>query len=135
MSEAKIVYIENWGITTHPHYPDSEPCLRGVVTGHPRFRDGGIIISTSPIRALRAGRVITLSGTVYQLGKPDPNAFSEAFAIKREFAYLVLLLFFLSSHDPSTSPPAAPQAREPGSSAPVVAFAASQRNGRRSSIQ
>jgi hypothetical protein len=47
----------------------------------------------------------------------------------------VLLLFFLSSHDPSAPPSVAPQTLEPGSSALVVAFAASQRKGGHSSIQ
>jgi hypothetical protein len=134
MSEL-IVLIEDWGITTNPDYPASEPCLRGVVTGHPNLLDGDRIPSTSPIRELRAGRVVTSSGRTYQLGKPDPNAVSAAFAIRREFAYLVLLLCFISLQGPGMPPAAPPYPAEPSATAPVLAFAASSRNGRKPAIQ
>ena len=135
MSESTIVLIENWGITTNPDYPASEPCLRGVVTGHPRFLDGGFIPATSPISELRAGRVVTSSGTVYQLGRPDPDAVNAAFVIRRDFAYLVLLLCFISCQGPSMPPATAPYPTESGAAAPVLAFAASSRSGRKPPLQ
>lgn len=135
MPEPIVVYLENWGVTTHPHYPASEPCLHGVTRGHPRFRDGETITSSSPIRELRDGRVVTKSGTVYQLGRPDPNALAAAFSINREFSYLVLVLCCISLQDPGMPPVIAPQARQAGSAMPVVAFAASSRDGGLSSIQ
>jgi hypothetical protein len=135
MSEPTIVYIDNWGITANPHYPTSEPCLCGIVTGHPDFQDGDPITASSPIQELRAGRVVTLSGTVYQLGKPHPNALSDAFMIKREFAYLVLLLCFIAPVGSGVPPAVAPRPAEPGTAARVLAFAASSRNDGGSSIQ
>ena len=26
MPNPVVVYLESWGVTTHPHYPASEPC-------------------------------------------------------------------------------------------------------------
>lgn len=134
MSQQPIVHIEHWGITTHPSYPDSEPCLRGVVTGHPRFPDEHTILSTSPIQELRAGRVVTQSGTIYELGKPHPEAFSTAFALRREFAYLVLLLWFVSTTCPNAPPAVASTPEEQRTPAPVLAFAALP-DGKKTSIQ
>jgi hypothetical protein len=123
--ETSFVYLENWGVTTHPYYPVSEPCLYGVASGHPRFRDGETITSSSPIKELRGRRVITRSGTVYQLGKPDPNALTAAFAMNREFSYLVLVLCCISLQGPGMTPVRAPQAPEAGSATLVVALVAS----------
>lgn len=135
MSEPMIVYIENWGITTHPDYPASEPCLRGVVTGHPRFQDGEHITDSSPIRELRAGHVVSLLGTVYELGKPDPNALGDAFAVNREFAYLVLLLCFITAPDPKIPPAVAPHSPAASPSGLALALAAYPSNGSSSTIQ
>jgi hypothetical protein len=133
--DRSVVYLENWGVTTHPHYPVSEPCLYGVTNGHPRFRDGETIGSSSPIRELRDGRVVTKSGTVYQLGKPDPNALAAAFAINREFSYLVLVLCCISLRDSGMPPVLAPQAPHAGSATLIVALASFSEDGGQSSIQ
>jgi hypothetical protein len=135
MSEERIVYLDHWSITTHAHYPATEPCLRGVAFGHPHFGDGERIPATSPIRELRAGRVVTLTGTVYELGRPDPNAASKAFALSREFAYLTLLLWFVSLQDPGAPPSITSQPPEPGPAPLVLAFAATPKDGGSSSIQ
>jgi hypothetical protein len=79
--------------------------------------------------------VVTKSGTVYQLGKPDPNALAAAIAINREFSYLVLVLCCLSLQGPGMPPAAAQQARQAHSATLVVALAASSRDGGLSSIQ
>lgn len=119
-----VVHIERWGITTHPGCPESEPCLRGIVTGHPRFPGEQTIRSTSPIQETRAGRVVTLSGTVYELGKPAPDAFRAAFGIRREFAYLVLLLWFVSSSCQDVPLAVASTPEEPRTVAPSLALTA-----------
>jgi hypothetical protein len=79
--------------------------------------------------------VVTKSGTVYQLGKPDPNALAAAFAINREFSYLVLVLCCISLQDPGMPPAIAPQPRQAGSATLVVALAASSRDGGQCSIE
>jgi hypothetical protein len=79
--------------------------------------------------------VVTKTGTVYQLGKPDPNALAAAFAINREFSYLVLVLCCIPLVDPGTPPAIAPRVRQAGSATLVVAVAASSRDGGLSSIQ
>lgn len=135
MPEDNVVYLEDWGVTKHPRYPISEPCLRGIPSDDPRFIGGDGAITTSPIRELRDGRVVTESGVVYQLGKANPNALSDAFNISREFAYLVLVLYCVSSKDPGIPPVVTPRSPAPAHSAVVLAFAASSRNGGSSSIQ
>jgi hypothetical protein len=135
MPEEGVVYLENWGVTRHPRYSASEPCLRGVPGNDLRFIGGDAAITTSPIRGLQDGRVVTESGGVYQLGKPNPNALSDAFNINREFAYLVLVLYAFSSQLPGATPAVSPQPLEPAPSALVLAFAASPRNGGSSTIQ
>jgi hypothetical protein len=128
------VYLERWGVTKHPRHPACEPCLRGLVYGHARFRDGESVIS-SPIKELRNGRVVTRSGTVYQLGKPAPKALDEAFGINREFAYLVLVLCCISPSDPGMAPAMVPRSPQTRSATLVAARAALSRDDGSSSIQ
>jgi hypothetical protein len=135
MREEGIVYLENWGVTQHPRHSISEPCLQGIPVHDQRFIGGDATITTSPIRDLRDGCVVTESGGLYKLGKSNPNALSDAFNIRREFAYLVLVLHALSSEVPGTPPAVSPQPLEPAPSALVLAFAASPKNGGSSTIQ
>ena len=52
--------------------PDSESnCLQGFVTGHPSHADGKAI-TTSRLIGQNAGRIVTRSGSEYELGEPDP---------------------------------------------------------------
>jgi hypothetical protein len=134
MPERAVVHLENWGVTRHPHYPPTEPCLCGAADGHPRFANGEHI-TTSPIVALQAGFVATRSGTLYELGRPNLNALSDAFALNREFAYLVLLLSLISAPTPEIPPAASPCASEPAPVISIVALAAMSRNGGSSTIQ
>ncbi len=134
MSEIPLVRLEYWGVTNHPQYPRTEPCLRGRAYGHPRFAEGEVII-TEPVTELRAGHVLTRSGTLYELGKLDLDALSDAFAINREFAYLVLLLCLISPAAPETPPIAFPNSSEPASVISIVARAALSRSGGGSTVQ
>jgi len=71
-----VILIENWAVTIPPNpNPYQDPrhslCLTGDVTGHPMMGDGRL--RTSPIKFVNGRLVTTLSGTVYQLGEPDPT--------------------------------------------------------------
>ena len=134
MSERAIVHLENWGVTRHPNYPASEPCLCGCAYGHPDFADGDRMTS-SPVTELHAGLVLTHSGTLYELGKPDLNALSEAFSLNREFAYLVLLLCLITPPTGEIPPTPSPCASEPAPIISILAVAAISRNGGSSTIQ
>lgn len=134
MSERAIVHLENWGVTRHPHYPPTEPCLCGEVDGHPRFANGEHITS-SPIVALHAGLVVTRSGTFYELGRPNLNALEAAFALNREFAYLVLLLCLITPPTGEIPSTPSPCASEPAPIISILAVAAISRNGGSSTIQ
>jgi hypothetical protein len=47
---------------------------------------------------------VTESGTVYQLGRANPNALGAAFAVNREFSYLVVVLCCFSRCDAGLLP-------------------------------
>lgn len=106
----------------------------GRAYGHPRFADGERVI-TSPIVELRDGRVVTHSGTFYELGQVDLNALTDAFAINREFAYLVLLLCLISPPDPETSPVPSPSAAELTPVISILTYTALSRSNTNSTIQ
>lgn len=59
--------LENWNFVKLRHYH-----LNGQVYGHPDFEDGTRIWTTRPIEASE-DCVITLSGSEYELGEPDPE--------------------------------------------------------------
>jgi hypothetical protein len=66
--------LDNWCLVAHNRYPGTSPespirRLCGKVFGHPRI-DDGYEIMTSPIVGLRDGKVVTQSGTAYELGAP-----------------------------------------------------------------
>lgn len=67
--------IENWAVVVDQskhRYQAPEQCryfLTGEVFDHPRFTDGEKITTTS-ITGKREGRVVTLSGSEYELGTP-----------------------------------------------------------------
>lgn len=67
--------LENWSVqTTNPYLPleASKAYLAGDVYGHPKYPDGHRILTSRPIKV--DGRVITTySGSVYELGEPDPK--------------------------------------------------------------
>jgi hypothetical protein len=83
-----VYIINNWKILRHELDGGVVIiCLYGEVFGNPRFKSGGPI-STSAIESYRAktDSVVTVSGSEYQLGKPDPAA---PFARQRLIRYLV----------------------------------------------
>jgi hypothetical protein len=68
--------LENWSVVYGPWdgYKAPEQItshLYGFVYGNPKFVDG-IDITTSAIRGQRDGRIVTQSGTEYELGATDP---------------------------------------------------------------
>lgn len=67
--ECWAVYAPDNGYTAPECRP---PCLRGIVTGHPR-KDDGTKIVTSRIVSSTGRTATTASGTTYELGAPDPE--------------------------------------------------------------
>lgn len=75
-----IMRIENWSITwtlnqTNPYSaPElSHKAVCGLVYGHPSFPDGHSIQTSRIVSIDDYGVLTTGSGSVYQLGKVDPN--------------------------------------------------------------
>lgn len=134
MLEKPYVRLENWGVTSHPHYPRTDPCLCGEMYGHPHFAPGERMTS-SPIKELRGGLIVTRSGTFYELGKVDLNALSDAFAVNREFAYLMLLLCLVLTEDREIPLIPSPCASVPQSVFSIVAYAALALSNLKSTIQ
>ena len=69
--------LEHWSLRSRPlglvQAPEEEDvCLFGVVVGHPRHRDGKEVL-TSPVMHYDADRIITKSGSEYELGLVDPS--------------------------------------------------------------
>ena len=70
---AKHPRLDDWSwVTNADRYTAPElvtVMLRGRVTGHPHHTDGKVV-TTSAVLGQRGGRVVTSSGTEYELGKP-----------------------------------------------------------------
>ena len=68
--------LENWVVEGNPYAaPEMHLCLlNGEVYGHPseRFPDGKRI-AISRVVAVQGESVVTRSGSVYDLGEPDPD--------------------------------------------------------------
>lgn len=68
--------IEDWSVVSDADpYTAPElirPQLRGHVYGHPKFEDGHLV-HTSYIKEVKDGKVITASGSEYELGVVDPD--------------------------------------------------------------
>lgn len=70
--------IENWAVVVDQskhRYQAPEQWryfLTGKVFDHPRFTDGETVTTTS-ITGKREGKVVTLSGSEYELGTPAPD--------------------------------------------------------------
>ena len=71
--------LENWSVCSYP--PDSDPYLapelwayhlQGRVYGHPGFVEGTFVI-TSSIKGKREDKILTHTGSHYQLGDVDPK--------------------------------------------------------------
>lgn len=80
--------INNWKILRH-ELPGGTVvlCLYGEVFGNPRFKSGGPISTSAIARYIAAtDSVMTVNGSEYQLGKPDPAL---PFARQRLIRYLV----------------------------------------------
>ncbi len=59
--------------------------LSGFVTGHPKKRDGKLIV-TSPVTKTDGRLVTTASGNVYELvGEPDPSFLAFLESIGRQY--------------------------------------------------
>ena len=68
--------MENWAVVFTDHeYTAPElrvPKLGGNVYGHPRFEDGEEVV-TSRIVSIENKKVLTESGSLYELGEINPN--------------------------------------------------------------
>jgi hypothetical protein len=69
--------LERWSLRSRPfgllQPPEEEDvCLFGVVVGHPCHRDGKEVL-TSPVMHYGAKRIVTKSGSEYELGLVDPS--------------------------------------------------------------
>jgi hypothetical protein len=85
--------LEHWSLCSRPlglwRSPEDEgACLFGLVAGHPRHRNGKEVI-TSPVIWCSASRIVTRSGSEYELGSADP-AYEERYpgALQRLLARL-----------------------------------------------
>ncbi len=71
-----MVKLDNWSVLSNadPYLAPElrKSCLKGVPTGHPRKPDGKVIY-TSSIVSVAGRKITTRSGTVYCLGRIDPN--------------------------------------------------------------
>lgn len=66
---ADAATLDNWEVTVRP-----EPCLTGVIHGHPRIEDGRSAITTELwLLAPTLGYARTLS-RFYALGRPGPGS-------------------------------------------------------------
>ena len=71
--------LEGWAVQMDMTNPYRAPeqrrlGLTGIVTGHPELEDGAFITTTHPVWLdLNKNMAKTKSGTLYHLGKPDPN--------------------------------------------------------------
>lgn len=86
--------LENWSVVVLDFSPYTAPealpkGLHGFVYGNPKFADGDEVTTTA-IVGTREGRVLTRSGSEYELGEVDPdyeaqfpNARSRVFADTR----------------------------------------------------
>lgn len=81
--------LENWSFTAKGNdgfkAPEQLiPCLQGNVFGHsnPKNHDGKFI-ATSRLMGKRNGRVVTQTGSEYELGEVDPN-YEKAFPNAKE---------------------------------------------------
>lgn len=84
--------LESWSVTGGNYHPYTAPELRtlhlqGMVYGHPMFDDGHPVLTT-PIVGVDDDRVVTKSGSVYELGEVDamyedqfPNARERLFSV------------------------------------------------------
>src|SRR5262245_6477955 len=68
--------VERWSLVSRMEYgfqpPDSKAnCVQGFVTGHPLHADGKPI-TTSRVVGRKDDRVVTRSGSEYELGEPEP---------------------------------------------------------------
>lgn len=69
--------LDNWACVSASDDPYKSPeasglALKGQVVDHPRFDDGKLIRTSRVIKA--TGRtVVTISGSVYELGDPEPG--------------------------------------------------------------
>lgn len=74
---AKLMKLEHWSVLSRAQWnlqpPEAEGLsLCGLVQGHPHHADGREV-TTSPVIGLTAQRVVTRSGSEYELGQASPT--------------------------------------------------------------
>lgn len=70
--------IENWAVVEpNPKQYEAPEArslsLQGEVFGHPRFHDGEQVTTSSIIGKNKRGKVVTMSGSEYELGISNPT--------------------------------------------------------------
>jgi len=73
----EIMRIENWAILYREQDPYLAPelrtnCVGGNVHDNPKFTNG-TYIHTSSIEGKRGNKIVTHSGSEYELGEPNPE--------------------------------------------------------------
>lgn len=68
------IILENWRTVLLDPYspPEAGMRLSGEVYDHPRFQNG-TVVTTSRVNKINCRFITTKSGSLYWLGKPDPN--------------------------------------------------------------
>lgn len=61
--------LENWALAI---VHDNTFRLQGNVYGNPKFPDGNSVMTSEVESLTHNNEVVTLSGSVYELGEPDP---------------------------------------------------------------
>ena len=72
-----MVRLDNWSVCSAGRIRYTPPelqvkALQGNAFGHPRFEDGKHVVTSSPF-SIKGRIVTTYSGSVYKLGKIDPE--------------------------------------------------------------
>lgn len=74
----KTIRMENWGVVAsvnNPYAPSwaQSRSLYGQVYNHPGFEDGEYVTTSSVVGKTKEDEVVTLSGSIYQLGQINPD--------------------------------------------------------------
>lgn len=77
VQKPKMIKLENWSVVVRDQCPWQAPesakrQLSGECYNHPQFKDG-TFVSTSYIVDVDKNVIKTYSGSIYELGEPDPE--------------------------------------------------------------
>ena len=88
-----IAKLQHWSLRSRPlgewqSPEDDGVCVFGFLMGHPRHCDGKEVLTSRVVRC-QDNRIVTKSGSEYELGSPDPS-YERSYpgALQRLFARL-----------------------------------------------